>query len=96
MLGPPEDGIVHGMALPDEVLRAYGFPVAAKEVMRMVGVDCGPVRAPQRPLTREQAHELHAKLDAAGFFEWVRLPAANSHKVMANPQKFAISNPAAV
>jgi len=55
------------------IIGAYGFSAAAKTVMGMVGVDCGPARAPQRPLSMEQTAELRAKLEAAGFFKWIRL-----------------------
>jgi len=75
------------------IIGAYGFSAAAKTVMSMVGVDCGPARAPQRPLTPEQTAELRKKLETAGFFDWIRLPeddrksanaaAAPSHSVRA-------------
>lgn len=42
----------------------YGFLAAAKEVMRVRGVDLGPVRLPNQPLTPERAAELRTDLEA--------------------------------
>lgn len=46
---------------------AGGFLPAAKRVMAMVGVDCGPVRPPLRPLTPDEAEAVRRGLDALGF-----------------------------
>ena len=56
------------------IIGSYGFSTAAKTVMSMVGVDCGPVRAPQRQLSGEQTSELRTRLETANFFEWIRPP----------------------
>jgi N-acetylneuraminate lyase len=40
---------------------------AAKAVMKMVGVDCGPVRPPLRPLTPDEAEAVRRGLDRLGF-----------------------------
>jgi N-acetylneuraminate lyase len=56
------------------IIATYGYSAAAKAVMGMIGVDCGPARAPQQPLSKEQLVELRTKLDAAGFFDWIRWP----------------------
>jgi N-acetylneuraminate lyase len=40
---------------------------AAKAVMKMVGVDCGPVRPPLRHLTAEEVEAVRRGLDALGF-----------------------------
>jgi N-acetylneuraminate lyase len=53
------------------LLSGYGFLAASKAVMGLLGVDCGPVRAPLRPLTAPQIAELRGKLAAVGFFEWI-------------------------
>jgi N-acetylneuraminate lyase len=45
----------------------YGFLAAAKEVMRVRGVDLGPVRLPVQSITPEKAAELRRELDAIGF-----------------------------
>ena len=37
-----------------KTLGSFGFLAASKSVMAMLGVDCGPVRAPVRNLTSEQ------------------------------------------
>jgi len=43
---------------------------AFKSVMRMIGLDCGPVRLPNRNVTEEQYEELKSKLEEIGFFEY--------------------------
>ena len=43
---------------------------ACKAMMGMVGVDCGPVRLPNRNLTPEQVKALRGELEAVGFFEY--------------------------
>jgi N-acetylneuraminate lyase len=48
-------------------LHSYGFLAACKEAMRMVGVDCGRVRLPNRNLTAEQATALGQELGEMGF-----------------------------
>jgi N-acetylneuraminate lyase len=47
----------------------FGYLAAAKAAMRFVGVDCGPVRLPLRPLTPAQAAELRQQLDAADLWK---------------------------
>lgn len=47
-----------------------------KSMMRMVGIDCGPVRRPLEPATEEQVAELRKRLVEMGWFEWVGLEAA--------------------
>jgi len=44
--------------------------VGFKEIMRMIGLDLGPVRPPLRPLTPEQSRALWNELEHIGFFEW--------------------------
>jgi N-acetylneuraminate lyase len=41
-----------------------------KAMWEMVGVDCGPVRAPLSQASPEQIAELRKRLDSIGFFEW--------------------------
>lgn len=50
-------------------LRFGGLP-AAKAMMRIIGVDCGPVRLPLRPLANEAQAQLRAELERIGFFEF--------------------------
>jgi N-acetylneuraminate lyase len=45
-----------------KTLAEFGFMAAAKAVMAMVGVDCGPVRPPLRNLTPPQLEALAEKL----------------------------------
>ncbi len=47
-----------------------------KAVMEWFGVDCGPVRAPLANLSSRRKQQLRADLEAIGFFEWSRQPAA--------------------
>lgn len=53
-------------------LAGYGYMGAAKALMAMLGVDVGPARLPNNNLTQEQSGELRAKLEAMGFFDWIR------------------------
>ena len=50
------------------VLFSFGFFGALKEVMRMLGFNCGKPRLPQRPLVEERRDELRAELEAIDFF----------------------------
>jgi N-acetylneuraminate lyase len=45
---------------------------AAKAVMTMLGVDVGPARLPNPSLSAAQAEELRGRLEALGFFDWIR------------------------
>lgn len=42
-----------------------------KAMMRMVGIDCGPVRRPIDPVSEEQVEALRKKLQGMGLFEWI-------------------------
>ncbi|MEX1018815.1 MAG: dihydrodipicolinate synthase family protein [Litorilinea sp.] len=50
------------------ILFGYGFMGAMKEVMRMLGLDCGQPRLPNRPFSAEKSAALKAELDAVDFF----------------------------
>lgn len=52
------------------VLVKHGGAPAIKATMGLCGLDCGPVRAPQRNLTPETLTALRQDLEALGFFEW--------------------------
>ena len=54
----------------------YGGLAAQKAIMRMIGVDCGPVRLPLRPLGCVEYEELKARLIDLGFFEVVQVAAS--------------------
>jgi len=54
-----------------EILIRYGGGViGGKPVMKMLGLDCGPLRAPARNLTAEEYHQYEKELKAIGFFDW--------------------------
>lgn len=54
-----------------ETLARYGYLAAAKAVMRRLGVDVGPVRAPLSRLDGQQEARLLSDLDRLGFWEWI-------------------------
>ena len=51
-----------------KTLSEFGFLVASKNVMAMLGVDCGPVRPPLRNLTVDQRLALWERLSALDVF----------------------------
>jgi len=42
--------------------------------MKMIGIDCGPVRPPLRNLPEEQFAELQRRLEEIGFFQFRTAP----------------------
>jgi N-acetylneuraminate lyase len=54
-----------------ETLARHGYLAAAKAVMRRLGVDVGPVRAPLSRLDGQQEARLLSDLDRLGFWEWL-------------------------
>lgn len=52
------------------VLHRRGGLSAGKSVMKLIGVDCGPVRLPLRQLNESQEAALRTDLEAIGFFEY--------------------------
>jgi N-acetylneuraminate lyase len=50
-------------------LRHGGLP-AGKSIMRLIGLDCGPVRLPLRSLSDVQEDALRAELEKIGFFDF--------------------------
>jgi N-acetylneuraminate lyase len=50
------------------VIETRGGLAANKEMMRLVGVDCGPVRPPLTPIEPTDADRLSSQLDDIGFF----------------------------
>jgi N-acetylneuraminate lyase len=50
-------------------LQRHDFAPSAKSVMQMIGVDCGPVRPPLRPLTPSALSSLRGDLESGGFFD---------------------------
>lgn len=51
----------------------YGLVSSQKAIMRMIGLDCGPVRLPMQNLTIQQEKELQKELEQTGFFEWSKV-----------------------
>lgn len=56
-------------AMISAFLRFGGLP-AGKAIMKMIGIDCGPVRLPLRTLTAVSEAKLREELERAGFFEF--------------------------
>jgi N-acetylneuraminate lyase len=52
------------------ILASYPFHAALREVMKLLGTDCGPCRLPLRTLTPDEAVALRQSLDQIGFFDW--------------------------
>lgn len=50
-------------------LQGFGYMAAAKTVMSYLGVDCGPVRHPLRPLAPAEVAALRAQLEEGRLFE---------------------------
>jgi N-acetylneuraminate lyase len=49
-------------------LRRHDFPAAAKAVMKMIGLDCGPVRLPMHTPSEPEVACLKKSLENLGFF----------------------------
>mgnify|MGYP001223717614 CR=1 FL=1 len=58
------------MEMIEAMLESCGR-ASLKVMMRMVGIDCGPVRRPIEPATDEQVVSLEKSLRKMGWFEWV-------------------------
>jgi N-acetylneuraminate lyase len=57
------------------ILQEYGFSRASKAMMRLIGVDCGPVRLPLRPMTEAEVRQLAGRLEGMdGFSKPIRVP----------------------
>ena len=50
------------------VMERFGGIAGGKAIMKVVGLDCGPVRSPLRPLTEADEANLRHHLAAVGFF----------------------------
>lgn len=53
-----------------EVLNRHGGLAAGKSVMKLIGIDCGAVRLPLRPLAAADEASLRDALERIGFFEY--------------------------
>jgi N-acetylneuraminate lyase len=57
------------------ILQEFGFSRASKAMMGLIGVDCGPVRLPLRPMTDGEVIELCRRLEGmGGFSRPIRVP----------------------
>jgi N-acetylneuraminate lyase len=54
-----------------KALASRGYLASSKALMKMLGVDVGPVRLPNVNLTGEQADALRRELETIGFFGWL-------------------------
>lgn len=54
------------------MILSHGGLAAQKEMMGILGVDCGPTRLPHRALTADQQRALRVGLDDLGFAGWIR------------------------
>lgn len=52
-----------------QIFVRYGGLTAGKAMMKMIGLDCGPVRLPLRSLEEKREGQLRAELEVAGFFQ---------------------------
>ncbi|MEE8452515.1 MAG: dihydrodipicolinate synthase family protein [Thermoguttaceae bacterium] len=50
----------------------WPFHSAMKEILRMIGSQCGRCRLPQPRLTGDEIAELRGSLEEIGFFDWAR------------------------
>lgn len=53
-----------------KILNDYNSLIAGKEVMRHIGIDCGPVRKPLKNLKAEDSTSLLARLQNTSFFDF--------------------------
>jgi N-acetylneuraminate lyase len=54
----------------DILIRYGGGVIGGKPVMKMIGLDCGPLRAPTRNLSAAEFKQYEQELNEIGFFEW--------------------------
>ncbi|WP_167616690.1 dihydrodipicolinate synthase family protein [Maribellus sediminis] len=55
-----------------EILIRYGGGViGGKPVLKMLGLDCGPLRAPAHNLSEEKFDQYKKELENLGFFNWI-------------------------
>ena len=58
-----------------DVLHRHGGLSAGKAAMKLIGIDCGPMRLPLRSVAPDRLEGLRAELEAVGFFDYCcRLP----------------------
>ena len=52
------------------IMAQFPFHSAMKQALRMIGIEVGPCRLPQPPLSPEDVESLRTQLEAIGFFDW--------------------------
>jgi len=52
------------------VLERFGGLPAGKAIMKMIGLDCGPSRLPQRTPSSDECDQLRVELERIGFFDY--------------------------
>ncbi|HET9486752.1 MAG TPA: dihydrodipicolinate synthase family protein, partial [Chryseosolibacter sp.] len=52
-----------------KILNDYNSLIAGKEIMRFIGVDCGPVRRPLKQITASDSASLRSRLQKTTFFD---------------------------
>ena len=55
-----------------DLMKSYDYLPAAKAVMEMLGVACGPARPPLVKLSEGKKSQLHGELENIGLFEWIK------------------------
>jgi N-acetylneuraminate lyase len=53
-----------------DIMNRLGGLAAGKAIMKLIGLDCGPMRLPLTSLGAPQEAELHRQLNAIGFFDY--------------------------
>jgi N-acetylneuraminate lyase len=66
------------------VLDRHGGLAAGKSAMKLVGLDCGPVRLPLRALSEADEASLRHDLERIGFFEYASLSPESAKPVAAS------------
>jgi len=56
----------------DILIRYGGGVIGGKPVMKMIGLDCGPLRSPARNLSESELLQYEKELNDIGFFNWVK------------------------
>ncbi|MES1213348.1 MAG: dihydrodipicolinate synthase family protein [Singulisphaera sp.] len=76
------------------VLLRFGpsFMAAGKAIMGRLGIDCGPVRSPLRPLSPEQASQLDEHLTRLGFDDYCAKTTARPIRSVARPTRAVGAN----
>jgi N-acetylneuraminate lyase len=55
-----------------QILLKYNVLAAGKSIMKIIGIDCGPVRLPVHNLTLQEQDQLGIDLQSIGFFDKIR------------------------